>query len=382
MNRRERMSQVLVSLVSKQTIPNVLFIKEMEGKLSEKIEKYVFITTELMEKKEKTDSIISAAHIPREKTRIIKVIEDSIEDIENQLRNFAKNELHDNDKCIVNLTGGTKIMSIGIYTFFKERESIIYYLPIGKNIYKQIFPLKKQKDNVLDYRISLDDYLTSYGIHSPYRNELLKEKEYTRKFYRAFLQDDLDPEIIERLRKERNRKKVPLDEEIKLFLEEIHFELENEKFINKKEINYITGGWFEEYGYSLVRDHIPLKDDEIGLNVQISHDGTQNEFDIMIVHENILIIIECKTSLDDNGKNLLNDTLYKLSALNKELGLQVNSYLFTMDENLRDEKGEIKLDCQNRAGLLDITLIDRIFLEDKKELKNVFDKIKGGNTRV
>jgi hypothetical protein len=376
------MSQVLVSLVSKQTIPNVLFIKEMEDKLKGDIEKYVFITTELMEKKGKTDSIISATHIPREKTRIIKVIEDSMENIENQLRNFAKNELHDEDKCIINLTGGTKIMSIGIYTFFKERESIIYYLPIGKNIYKQIFPYREEKDNILDYRISLNNYLKSYGIHSHYRNELLKEKEYTRKFYRAFLQNDLDPESIERLRKERNRKKVLLAEEMKLFLEEIQFELENEKFINKKEINYITGGWFEEYGYSLVREYIPLKDDEIGLTVHISHDGTQNEFDIVIVHENVLTIIECKTSLNDNGKNLLNDTLYKLSALNKELGLRVNSYLFTLDENLRDEKGEIKPDCQNRADLLGISLIDRVFLEDEKELKNLFDKIKGGNTRV
>jgi hypothetical protein len=382
MNRRERMSQVLVSLVSKQTIPNVLFIKEMEGKLSKKIEKYVFITTELMKKKKKTDSIISTTHIPRSKIRIIKVIEDSIENIENQLENFAKNELHDDDRCIVNLTGGTKIMSIGIYTFFKERGSIIYYLPIGKNVYKQIFPLEKQKDNVLDYRISLDDYLTSYGMYPQNRNELLKDKEYTKKFYKTFLQNDLDPEIIERLRKERNQKKVPLDEEIKLFLEEIHFELENEKFINKKEINYITGGWFEEYGYSLVKEHLSLKDDELGLNVQISHDGTQNEFDIMIVHENILTIIECKTSLDDNGKNLLNDTLYKLSALNKELGLQVNSYLFTLDENLRDEKGEIKSDCQNRADLLDIMLIDRKLLEDEIELKDIFNRIKGGNTRV
>ena len=218
------MSNVFVSLVSDQTIPNVLFIKEIE-RMREDIRLYLFISTDTMEKKGKTNSVIQGSHINNSKikTEVIKVIEDSIE-----------------------------------------------------------------------------------------------------------------------------------------------------------EINYLTGGWFEEYGYNLIREHIQLNNDRIGLNVQISHAGTQNEFDVMFVHENVLYVIECKTALKDDGRNLLNDTLYKLSALKKDFGLIVRGYLFTLDKNLRDADGRIKNDYQNRAALLGVRLVDGAVFSDEKKLNGILDSIKGG----
>jgi len=377
------MSNVLVSLVSDQTIPNVLFIREMENELGKDVRRYLFVSTEAMENKGKTDSNIQGSRIEKSKTEIIKVVEDSIEDINSKLTEFAK-ELSDEDNIIVNLTGGTKIMSIGVYNFFKERKSTIYYLPIGKNIYKQIFPSAKHREYELNFRISLRYYLISYGIEikSKNINKTFKGKEYTEHFFSAFFNNEIDMKVIGELRKERNKKEITLDEKAKSFLDKIKFDTEKEGFLNKKEINYLTGGWFEEYGYNLVRDHIQLNNDKIGLNVQISHAGIQNEFDVMFVHENILYVIECKTALKDDGRNLLNDTLYKLSALKKDFGLIVRSYLFTLDKNLRDEKGNIKSDYQNRAALLGVRLVDGAILSDKKKLNGIFDSIKGGKKDV
>ncbi len=377
------MSNVLVSLVSTQTIPNVLFIKEMEKRM-ENIRMYLFVSTEKMEDKGKTDFIIQGSHIKKSKKEIIKVVEDSIEDINSKLIEFAKEKLSDEDNLIVNLTGGTKIMSIGVYNFFKERTSTIYYLPIDKNIYKQIFPSLTHREHKLNFRISLKDYLISYGIEIKSKdiNKTLKDKEYTESLFREFLNNKIDTEIIDELRKERNKKEIRLDEKIKSFLEKIKFDIEKEGSINKKDINYLTGGWLEEYGYNLVRGHIQLDDNKIGLNVQISHDKTQNEFDVMFVHENILYVIECKTALKDDKRNLLNDTLYKLSALNKNFGLNVRGYLFTLDRNLRGPEGEIKKDYQNRSDLLKVTLVDRAILSDREKLSEIFDSIKGGATNV
>jgi len=373
------MNNVLVSLVSDQTIPNVLFIKEME-KEREDVRMYLFVSTEKMENKGKTDSIIQGSHIEKSKIEKIEVIEDSIEDINSKLTKFAKEKLSDEDNLIVNLTGGTKIMSIGVYNFFKERASTIYYLSIGKNIYKQIFLSLKHREHKLNFRISLKDYLISYGIgiKSKDINKTLKDKEYTESLFIEFLNNKIDMEIIGKLRKERNKKNVQLlDEKTKSFLEEIKFDTEKEDSINKKEINYLTGGWLEEYGYNLVRGHIQLDDDKIGLNVQILRDKTPNEFDVMFVNENILYVIECKTALKDDKKNLLNDTLYKLSALNKNFGLDVRGYLFTLDRNLRGPEGEIKKDYQNRSDLLKVILVDRAILSDKEKLSEIFNSIKG-----
>ena len=379
------MSNVLVSLISDQTIPNVLFIKEIESERRD-IRLYLFISTDTMEKKGKTNSVIQGSHINNSKikTEVIKVIEDSIEDINSKLEDFAQEKLSDEDNFIVNLTGGTKIMSIGVHNFFKERKSTICYLPIGKNINKQIFPSLKQRERKLNFRIALKDYLISYGIEIKSKdiNKTLKDKEYTEYLFRKFLNNEIDMKVIGELRKWRNKKKIQLEGETRSSLKRIKFSTEKEGFLNKKEINYLTGGWFEEYGYNLVRDYIQLNDDKIGLNVQISHAGTQNEFDVMFVHENILYVIECKTALKDDGRNLLNDTLYKLSALKKDFGLIVNGYLFTLDKNLRDEKDNVKSDYQNRAALLGVTLVDGAILSDKKKLNGIFDSIKGGKKDV
>jgi hypothetical protein len=182
-------------------------------------------------------------------------------------------------------------------------------------------------------------------------------------------------EIIDDLRKLRNKKQIQLEGEKRSFLNKIAFSTE-EELLNKKEINYLTGGWFEEYGYNLVREHIQLEDDKIGLDVQISHAGTQNEFDVMFVHENILYAIECKTALKDGKRSLLNDTLYKLSPLKRDFGLIVKGYLFTLDKNLRDGEGNITRDSQNRAALLGVQLVDGAILDDEKELNKIFDSIK------
>lgn len=371
------MSNVLVSLVSDQTIPNVLFIKEMENELEKDVRKYLFVSTEAMEDKGKTDSNVQGSRIEKSKTERIKVVEDSIGDINSKLREFAKKNLSDEDNLIINLTGGTKIMSIGVWNFFKERKSIIYYLPIGKNIYKQIFPPSESREHKLKFRISLKDYLISYGIEIKSKdiNNTLKGKEYTEYLFREFLNDKIDMGIISELRKGGNKKEIQLDGRTESFLEKINFSTEKERYINKKEINYLIGGWFEEYEYNLIREHIQLDDDKIGLNAKISHKNTTNEFDVMFVFENTLYVVECKTSL---GKGMLNRTLYKLSALKKNFGLSVKSYVFTLDKNLRNPEGEIKKDYQNRASLLGVRLVDRAILSEKNELNKIFNSIKGG----
>ena len=76
--------KILISIVSDQTIPNILFIREVK-----EVDRYIFISTKKMEGKNKTKHIIDAAGISTENIDIVDVIEDSISDIENKARLIA-----------------------------------------------------------------------------------------------------------------------------------------------------------------------------------------------------------------------------------------------------------------------------------------------------
>ena len=168
MNERENtMARVLVSIVSDQTIPNLLLMKELSG-----IDKYLLISTEAMEKKERSTCIKIASGLPDERFKTILVKEDVLSSIDGQLSALLTASstsaddpfLYDTDEFIVNLTGGNKIMSIATYNFFKERNSKIYYIPIGKNQYIQIFPETASGEHSITYRADIQTYLTAYGV--------------------------------------------------------------------------------------------------------------------------------------------------------------------------------------------------------------------------
>jgi len=304
------MSRLLVSLVSDQTIPNVLFIKEMK-----EIDRYVFVSTGKMEKDEKVGMICRGAGIDVNRAEVVVVEEDSLSDIEDQLKTL---NIGDNDSITVNLTAGTKIMSIGVYNFFRARAAGIYYLPIGKNIYKKIFPYSKHRLFDLKTRIHLKEYLYSHGIEikNAESHNLFQPTEETTDFFRRFLNREFPLNIFPRLREFRKHPKMKRkgfveltegDDDIREFCASIGWD--NLTRLNRDFVEYLTGGWFEEYVFTTVKTSGSLRDEDIGLNFRIKHKNADNEFDVMFVHDNALHVVECKTGLHDNKKSLLNDAL-------------------------------------------------------------------------
>jgi len=364
------MNKILVSLLSEQTMPNVLFIKEIG-----EFDKYIFISTEQMKKKKKLDMIIKSTGIDQSKIiPEIIVDENNSDDIADKLKDMFEG----GEEIVVNLTGGTKMMSIGAYNFFKERGAKIYYIPIGNN-YIQIHPYLKNRSFSIKYRANVEEYLSAYGIEiktkSEKRNNLVFEQDKTLKIFNKFINNKIDSNILELLRKKRKDKKVILDENLKQFLNNLDFSELTE--LQQKQTEYFTGGWFEEYVYFLVKKHKNIKDTYINLNIQIEKNKTPNELDVVFMHENSLYVIECKTALQDDDRSLLNETLYKLSALSKNFGLKVKGFLFTLDNKLRDKDGNIEEKYQKRAALLDLIIVDRQILINKESLNEIFwNKIK------
>ena len=354
-----------------------MLIKELP-----QIDRYLLISTKKMEKRKVSHWIMEASGLSQNQFQIISVIEDSLSDIENQLHCL---EFDDEDSLFVNLTGGTKIMSIGVYSFFMKKGGKIFYIPIGKNVYRQIFPEIKNRENTIHYRLGVKEYLTSYGIEirSTNLNHLVKPPAFTASFFQTYLtysQENKFQEVIKELRQHRNKNRHPIDDAEQIFLEKIQFPEPSQgdqqrPFLTKKEIRYLTGDWLEEFVYSMVQNYLELDKRYIAVGIQIEKNKVRNELDVLFMYENTLHVIECKTELVDSGINLINDSLYKSAALRKDFGLSAGSYIFTLT-NIGEEKSDIRKSHQERSDVLGIKIIDGAMLQDVGRMQSFFNGIK------
>lgn len=364
------MPKYLVSLISEQTIPNILFIKEKE-RLGENIDYYIFLTTEKMETFNKFQHIIQAANIPEDKCEKILVVEDDIQNIESEL-NKKFSDISDSDKIIVNITGGTKIMSLASYKYFIEKKADIYYLTLGKNIYKRIYQSRKENYIDLKYRINLDDYLKSQGIEIVNKKTPFASYEQTYDFFDNYKSGKIPNDFIETMRLSRD-KTPPQNDSIKNELKKL--KLDNLP-INKNLAKYISGEWFEEFVYNLIRKYENISDEFIGLGYKIKKQKADNELDVLFTFNNNIYIIECKTAMEKSkDKDVLEETIYKSNTLKKELGLTVKTIIMTLDTNLRDDKGDIKEKYSKRANLFEIKIYDRENFKTIDKIKNMLSEI-------
>ncbi len=355
------MAKILVSLVSDQTIPTILLARELKD-----VDFHIFVSTDLMEKRDKTKHLVNALGLKANQFKMITVIEDSLTDVKNKLEKEVN--FYDSKFCI-NLTGGTKLMSIGLFNFFSNRDSDIYYIPGGKNVYMQIYPESEQKSIDLNYRTNLFEYLTAYGIsiaekNYQKKNKLLKDKQYTKEIFEKYISEQIDLGFLDELRKIRGSiKKLAIAdfEGLQEFFSSINFVTSESGTINKTEIDYLTGGWFEEYTYTLITEQLNLQPDMIGINISISNQNVNNEFDVMYMYNNNLHVVECKTGVFDSisSKNITNEAIYKLAALKKDFGLFARSIFYTLSEK-GNEMHQIKNVYMERANILGIKIIDKI----------------------
>lgn len=365
------MPTTLVSLVSEQTFINIIFIKEML-----QADRYLFITTDAMERKGMTDSIIRVCQLNFEQTDRKTVKSDSLVHIEERLNelNLAKLDQH----YIVNLTGGNKLMSIAVYEHFRNLRADMYYKPIEHNGYLQCFP--HGIGAIVPFRtcLTLTEFLNGYGIniknpmhiHAP-----LLPVEFTRSVFDNQLLEIEEIRCLikykQNYERDQNRNLTSLDLNnppldvpgIAGFLKTtLHFPLADPNRLNEREIFYLVGGWFEEYIYQIVKEKYGLTDDYIGLNVFVEKNGVTNELDIVFVKDNDLHIIECKLSLN---KKIFEDALYKLVTVQRGTAYSLTSkaYIAT-SKSYRDRFGEFPKLSKDRAALNYIKIIDPLNINE------------------
>lgn len=383
------MPRILVSLVSEQVAPNVLLILDAEFA---GVERYLFVSTAEMEEKNQVQHILTATNLPEEKVLTITVDAYDPRLIHAALAAQCSAEA---GQYIVNLTCGTKMMSLGMWSYFSRPEfrAEFFYVSLGENSCRRVFPLEKAEVVPLNYRFSLSTYLTAYGIseqENPLPYQRLPELE------GRLFQDHLTarqpvasepkpvwyfPNHLEFLRTNVKKPRRPLPE-VPLsvmpwtvdWLAYLNYPLQDEQAINQHELRYLISGWFEHYVRGEICEQLNLSTTAMASQIKLYRSGqpwkySNHEFDVMFLYRNRLYIVECKTAIRRNPaqtRRIFNEALYRLAALKRDFGLNVSVALVLLTDQLRIQKGARKGQPDprylRRAELFDVPVIDQPLL--------------------
>ena len=375
------MSKTIVNIIDKSNpLPAYLFTKEYY----EEGDELLFISTEeeadcidrLAKQLEVSDSLV--------KRIIIKRYQDNF--LYERICRTIKNQLGQEKQYYLNLAGGNRYMTLSVQHVFEEFNTLFFYTQTRENqIVKTIFDhsIYDDDDEVfpIKHRMTLKEYFGLYGLQSDVDQprKQVKDTAFSQHLFTMFSQNLLgrgDYEVMSTLReKYRNWNFLRISEaekpvkthmiaipNLSKFLTYIGFKPERDDSLQSYEMEYLTGGWFEEYVYSLIKN--VLQPDDIAMGVHISNGIIKhnNELDVCFMKANKLFVIECKTGV--TSESLFNEIVYKVCALKEVLLGTSNSYIFSLK---KDHKGNWK----KTAKYMGITFCDWLNLTKPELLKSI-----------
>lgn len=379
------MSKTIVNIIDKSNpLPAYLFTKEYY----EENDELLFISIA-----EEADCIdLIAKQLEVEEALVKRIIINRYQNnlLYERICRTIKNKLNEETQYYLNLAGGNRYMTLSVQHVFEEFNTLFFYTQTRENqIVKTIFDnsIYDDDDEVfpIKHRMTLKEYFGLYGLKSDLDEprKQVKETSFSQHLFTLFSQNLLgrgDYEVMETLRNNyRNWKYLNIPEAEKpvkdfmtpvrnltKFLEFIHFAPEKEGMLQSYEIEYLTGGWFEEYVYSLIKT--VLKPDDIAMGVHISNGVIKhnNELDVCFIKSNKMFVIECKTGV--SSEKLFNDIVYKVCALKEVLLGTSNSYIFSLK---KDRNGIWK----KTAKYMGITFCDWMSLTKPDNLKRILNEM-------
>lgn len=371
------MNKTIVSIISEQTIPNYLFIKEMFLPGDE----LMFIASQKMA--ERITWIKDVLKYNLCESVDIVFERNGDEEDWSEITHQIASKLTEKKHYVVNLTGGTKFMALAVQNVFSRYNSNFYYIPYPKN---NIIWATEQNQTVtaIERRVTVEEYTNLYNTHLRCQHQPHIDKEYTAEFFEKFISSGKNTQALSQedfillnlLRYYRNDKKLivkdveriakdekhPMIEGLSDFLTKISYPCESGE-LSKEDVQYLTGGWFEEYVYHLIKERLNPTDIVLGPKTA----NTNNDLDVVFTIGNKLFVIECKTGVE--GKGMLNEIVYKASALKENLlGLSARSYIFSL--------GQDNVEWSKAAKNMGIEYYGRNFFTEERILDSFISTIK------
>ena len=379
------MSKTIVNIIDKNNpLPAYLFTKEYY----EENDELLFISTA-----EEADCIdLIAKQLEIDETLVKRIIINRYQNnlLYERICRTIKDKLDTETQYYLNLAGGNRYMTLSVQHVFEEFNTLFFYTQTRENqIVKTIFDhsIYDDDDEVfpIKHRMNLKEYFSLYGLQTDVETsrKMVKDVTFSQHLFTMFSQSLFsrgDYQVMEILReKYRNWKFLIISEvenptkdymtsipNLSKYLDYIGFTPERKGSLQSYEIEYLTGGWFEEYVYSLIKE--VLQPDDIAMGVHISNGIIKhnNELDVCFIKANKLFVIECKTGV--TSESLFNDIVYKVCALKEVLLGTSNSYIFSLK---KDHKGIWK----KTAKYMEITFCDWLSLTKPEKLKEILNKM-------
>lgn len=340
---------VHVCLVSNQPTPNLVPILAYRPK-----EIILVITDEMRDKAKILEETIRS----RTQAKITQLhIKDEFDmlDIEEQLLDVLAEK--ENMQIALNATGGTKLMSFAALDLFRKLEKPAFYYTNEKIFLLNTKGVSKiESVGIVPLRI--EDYLAVHGfsvLETPKRNLELGWLPFAEELVkRPSLQSaiaTLNAVIRKTKEKEKEQKRQILtcnlehlpDENLKYLLsiaEKCNLIQQNGTVLTFPSVlarNYVSGVWLEEYTFSLIQKLVGVQDCAMSVQTDLLDEKNKkrNELDVVVMVNNVLYIIECKTKkfidtqLSNDEKN---ETIYKLQSLKELGGLKTQQALISFRE--------------------------------------------------
>ncbi len=268
-------------------------------------------------------------------------------------------------KWVLNATGGTKPMSLAFTNVFNDSpQSLVIYT----DTQNREIPVIKQGINFsLPFRsvLNLDDYLLANhfelesAIDADSDGDIRKRADLTRYLAHQF-HNQCRGMLGGMLAMAVNAiKDFPLNQHQRMYWAaeganaKLCRRLCDEKliewqagstdicFLSEEAARYLGGGWLEEFTYLVASD---CGADEVAMNVYghwlkerhfHQKDDVSNEFDVLILHNNQLLTIECKAG-QWNEKSKSQEIINKLDLLSHKLGGLFGRNLLVTAQQLSD----------------------------------------------
>ena len=365
-----------------------LFLKQyrQEG------DKLLFISTR--EDRDAVSQYAALLHIPADQfeTVAFKRNEDSY--IYERICRRLRSRLQHGIDYWVNLAGGTRYSALAVQRVFAQFGAKFFYVQTRENvIVSSVFDDSiEDNDDIITpirYRMSLSEYFGLHGLehdlasrkHNPIRTSHESEKIFNCFKHRNLSQPAFD--AIEQLRLQYRGTKRPVGISeiargsrnhrdavpgIHQLLHSFGFVPSRPDQLQPEEIDYLTGGWFEEYVYFLLLRLVDPQ--QIAIGVRISRPGSQhnNELDVVFIKANTLFVVECKTGVATD--HLFNEIVYKACALKEAfLGMASHPYIFTL-------KNDFDHRLEQVSDMMGITLCAKSALVSPNKMESVAEQMR------
>ena len=243
-------------------------------------------------------------------------------------------------RVMLNITGGTKLMALAAQSVAIEADWEIFYVDADTG--EAIWLSDPSRRHPLEQHLRLRHYLGGYGFSiaagmqqpsaNPRHQDLIRTlvvqvgSMTTALSQLNWLAQQTESRGALRIKMdERQRDSRSLETLLRNFEDAGVLAVESGQitFAGEAERRFVKGGWLEEHVFSTLARNagaLHVRDKACNLEV-IDSSNVKNELDAVFLARNRLHIIECKTArMDQPEAPKANDTLFKLAEISRRIG--------------------------------------------------------------